>query len=196
MSPTFKIPKTLAESGFVGRQDFDWCPDDAETTWLGTLEVVRVQDVQASDSNGFLVPKGAQQAEVASLQIGQIAPAEENLPDPGNQKFFDERIVLSVDGVDFTEADEPWQLQRAQSHLGNLAFALGMTDDYEEDGESYIVPAENFAEMFRASDGNGGGLSGQRVMFRVAKRRFARRTDKPGEQTGVEYQIRGFTQAV
>ena len=193
----FRIPKTLAEQGFTGGRDFDWAPD-GEATWIGTIEQVRVQEVAASDDRGprfVLESKGAQiaqRAEVSSIQIGSILPADEGLESPGNRKFFDELVVLSMDGRSFAEELEdgaPGRLRYSQGHLGNLAHALGLTD---LDGD-YVVPVENFEDLYRTTDlSANSGLAGQRVMFRVKKDAF---TNAKGEEK-TRYEIKNFMQAL
>lgn len=188
---TFRIPKSLAEQGMTGRSDFDWAPlPNGEAVWIGTIETVRIRPVSASDEGGpkFVLRPNERTAEVASIQIGDIEPAEEGLSSPGRQKFFDETIILSVDGQSFFEElpeDVNGRLKYAQYHLGNLAHALGLTDEVGED----VTPVENFEELFRATDAEtAGGLTGQRVMFRVKRDEFKRRDGTPG----LKYELKAF----
>lgn len=188
----FKIPKTLAEKGFTGRSEFDWAPKESggEAIWIGTIEKVRISEVPNAEGKGptFVLSVGAKSAEVASIQIGSIEPTADGQANPGKQKYFDDLIMLSEDGVSFnSELPEKcnWRLNRAQGKLGNLAYALGLTDDVGDD----VIPADNFEELFRTTDiDSNSGLAGQRVMFRVTRREFK----KKDATDGVEFVLSGF----
>lgn len=189
---TFRIPKTVAAGGLSGRTDFDW----ADGTYIGTIEIVRIREVSATDDAGpkFVLKEGESIAEVSSIQIGGITPVDEGIPGPGKQKFFDDLIVLSVDGINFSgELPEGanGRLRYAQLHLGNLAFALGMTEEAGDD----VVPVENFADLYRQTTNEGGeeyGLAGARVMFRLQTQAFKKRDGTDGRRT----ELRQFIQAV
>ena len=180
---SFKIPTGVAEQGLTGRGNFEW----SDGTYFGTIEKVYVREVNRSDEGGpkFVMRDGENSAEVSSIQIGNISPAEEGLSDPGKQKFFDETIVISVDGLSFNgDLDENvnGRLRYAQFHLGNLAHALHLTEVVDDS----VIVAENFEELYRTTnteDGVEDGLAGQRVMFRLETSTFKKRDGSEGKKT-------------
>ncbi len=188
----FKIPKGVAQDGLSGRGDFAW----ADGTYVGTVEIVRIREVAPTDEGGpkFVLKPGESVAEVSSVQIGDISPVDEGIPSPGKQKYFDDLIVLSVDGTSFW-GDLPegcnGRLKYAQYHLGNLAFALGLTEAVEDD----IAPVANFEDLYRQTTNEGGqeyGLSGARVMFRLETQTFKKRDGTDGKKT----ELKQYIQAV
>ncbi len=188
----FKIPKGVAQDGLSGRGEFVW----ADGTYVGTVEIVRIREVSVNDEGGpkFVLKPGESVAEVSSVQIGDITPVDEGVPSPGKQKFFDDLIVLSVDGTNFF-GDLPeganGRLKYAQYHLGNLAHALGLTEAVGDD----VAPVENFEDLYRQTTNEGGqeyGLSGGRVMFRLETQTFKKRDGAEGKRT----ELKQYIQAV
>ena len=188
----FKIPKGVAQDGLKGRGDYEW----VDGTYVGTIEIVRIREVSVNDDAvpKFVLKPGESMAEVSSIQIGDIAPVDEGLPSPGKQKFFDDLILLSVDGLSFF-GDLPegcnGRLKFAQYHLGNLAFALGLTDDAGDD----VAPVADFENQYRQTTNEGGqeyGLAGARVMFRLETQTFKKRDGTDGKRT----ELKQFIQAV
>jgi hypothetical protein len=188
----FKIPKGVAQDGLKGRTDFEW----ADGTYVGTVEIVRIREVSVNDDAGpkFVLKPGESTAEVSSIQIGDIAPVDEGIPGPGKQKYFDDLILLSVDGLSFF-GDLPegcnGRLKYAQYHLGNLAHAMGLTEDVGED----VAPVANFEELYRQTTNEGGkeyGLAGARVMFRLETQTFKKRDGTDGKRTELKQYIQAI----
>ena len=188
----FKIPMGVAEGGLTGRTEFEW----ADGTYVGTIEVVRIREVSVNDDGGpkFVLKPGESIAEVSSIQIGDITPVDEGIPGPGRQKYFDDLILLSVDGLSFFgELPEGanGRLRYTQLHLGNLAHALVLTEVSGED----VVPVENFEDLYRQTTNEGGseyGLAGSRVMFRLETQTFKKRDGMEGKRT----ELKQYIQAV
>lgn len=171
----FKIPRSQAENPNPGG---DWIPD--EGLWAGVIEEVRIQEVRIDEEGGpVFVLRGAggevvnREAEVASIQIGDLQPLDGQDP-AGNRKIFDDLIMLSADGrewIDDPVEGENWRLNQARRRLTNLALALDLV---EEDGD-FVYPSPDFVESLQD-----GGLKGEEVEFEIRHRTFKRRDGSEG----------------
>jgi len=181
----FRIPLEVAERG-TGGGGGDWTPE--EGIWRGQIEATYINPVASTDDGGpkfVLQSKGAfvaQQAEVGSIQIGNLQPTEDGQSDPGNRKFFDELLIFSADGTEWTSEPtegELWRLDQTRNRLTNLALALNDVETVEEDGVTFVTPSNEFADDLRntltGDDGRSNGLAGAEVMFEIVHENFKRR---------------------
>jgi len=154
-----------------------------EGLWEGVVEVVRVRTITEGEGGDFFLRDKtgnyfASECEVASLQIGENVAVEEGQPDIGGLKYFDDNIILSFDGLNWTdyeyeENDPRWQLRLAQTRLTKLAHALDLTENVE----GGVVPVDTFDDFFRSTD-EGEGLNGMAVRYKVIHRIFPKREEK------------------
>jgi len=179
----FIIPQDVVEAEGGNRDDVF-----PKGLWQGTIEVVRIREIhQGEGGDFFLQQKGeyfADSCEVASIQIGENTALEEDQPDIGQMKYFEDNIILSYDGLNWDEyenvEDDPrWRLSQTQLRLTKLAAALGLTDE-SEDG---VGPVDHFDELFRStSDEPAEGLNGMGIRFKVFHRTFKKRDGSQGKE--------------
>jgi hypothetical protein len=82
-------------------------------------------------------------------------------------------------------------MQRSATLLALLATAAGATEDVEYEGKTYVTITDGFLEALR-----NGEYDGRSFGVVTWHRRYARKTDAPGEKSGVEVGVREIFQAV
>ena len=166
----FKIPQQQAETPVQsGDTPFP------EGVFRGVIDEIRVQAVHRGAGEGpeFILTDRdgnvlADNAVVASIQIGSNEPELEGGPEVGERKFFDDLLVLDMDKYSWDQPveDEPsWRLDQTRRRLTNLALALDLVESDEEG----VGPIDNFDDLLR-----NGELEGMEVVFEVAHRKVKR----------------------
>lgn len=156
----FIIPEEELDREPTGNRPFP------EGLYKMEIEQCDVETLRPGDDKGWLVPykeKGVQYdvAEHLSIRWFNGTPMLEEGEDCGEQRFFDDRLYLSITHNSETfywnrpEAGEPWQMEATRKRLTKLARALRMV----ERSDGGVSPTEIFIDEV-----NSGELRGSAVL--------------------------------
>lgn len=186
---TIMVPKSSVEDFSKPRSS-----EFPEGTWYVDLDLVRERPfpdfVAANVAAGKNTGYASEDGEILSLQFGSGRNPETG--ETTNQKLFVDLVVR--DGATTIAESIPeasWQMQRSATLLALLATAAGATEDVEYEGKTYVTITDGFLEALR-----NGEYDGRSFGVVTWHRRYARKTDAPGEKSGVEVGVREIFQAV